>query len=84
LSYIIVDEMEEITLEKAFSCHICQKSFKTRQNLLRHERVHTGEKPFKCEVCQKTFTTKQNLNIHERIHTGEKPFNVIFVIKHFQ
>lgn len=66
--------MEEVTPENRFKCHICSKTFTSKQNLDNHVRIHTGEKPFQCDICKKTFAQKSNLVGHERIHTGEKPF----------
>ena len=63
--------MEEVTPENRFKCHICSKTFTTKQNLERHHRTHTGEKPFQCNICEKTFTQKVNLDSHMKIHTYE-------------
>lgn len=55
-------------------CSYCQRQFKTKSHVLRHERVHTGDKPFQCSICYKTFNQKHSLDTHQSIHTGEKPF----------
>lgn len=55
-----------------FQCDECDYSTPIRQNLLRHNFVHSGEKPFKCEICEKGFTQKGNLNLHRR--TNHKQF----------
>ena len=41
--------------EKKFTCKVCEKNYKTKQNLKVYQRIHTGEKPFKCDVCEKNF-----------------------------
>ncbi|XP_067123573.1 LOW QUALITY PROTEIN: zinc finger protein 271-like, partial [Centruroides vittatus] len=61
--------------EKKFSCEHCKKNFKTKQNLQRHEKIHTGEKPYSCDECKKNFTQKSDLIKHLRVHTGEKPYS---------
>ena len=64
--------MEEI--ERSFSCGVCQKSFKRKDVLIEHERVHTGEKPFKCKLCDKSFKQRSGLRTHEFMHTGNSPY----------
>ncbi|XP_039279351.1 zinc finger protein 3 homolog isoform X2 [Nilaparvata lugens] len=52
----------------------CTKSFLTQQNLLQHERTHSGVKNYSCEECGKCFGTARNLEVHCLVHTGFKPF----------
>ena len=70
----VADEEESTKIQTAFQCDICEKSFKTKRTLQRHQTVHTGEKPFKCTLCPGEFTRKEGLQAHMLIHTGEKPF----------
>jgi uncharacterized Zn-finger protein len=51
--------------ELMFKCKKCTKSFKRKNSLIRHERVHTGLKPFCCKVCNKKFTRKDILESHK-------------------
>lgn len=55
-------------------CKFCPKEFYTAQQLMVHERVHTGERPLQCDLCPKTFLSSLALKKHRRVHTGEKPF----------
>ncbi|XP_069567498.1 uncharacterized protein [Brachyistius frenatus] len=56
-----------------YACSICDKSFKRRKILRRHERFHTGEKPYSCSQCSSTFALRKSLRRHLRFHTGERP-----------
>ena len=69
------------TSENRFKCHICSKTSKTKQNLDKHVRTHTGEKPFKCDICNKSFAVKSS-HIKELIQV-KNHLNVIFVERNF-
>ncbi|CAG0880883.1 unnamed protein product [Cyprideis torosa] len=50
---------------KTFTCHDCQKVFKRRTLLLRHQ---LGTKNFTCEICDYATNNKSNLQRHINIH----------------
>lgn len=56
--------------QKGFSCSQCEMTFSHRQNLVRHQSVHSGEKQFFCKHCDKSFPTLANRRRHEKIHEG--------------
>ncbi|NXY84563.1 OZF protein, partial [Alcedo cyanopectus] len=49
-------------------CGVCQKSFSLKQNLLTHQRIHSGEKPFPCRRCGRRFREHRFLINHQRTH----------------
>lgn len=66
-----------------YPCATCDKSFKRRKILRRHERFHTGERPYACAHCDKTFALRKSLRRHQRFHTGERPHNCVQCGKSF-
>ena len=59
-------------------CRFCDYDTHAKQQLVEHERSHTGEKPEICQWCGNSFATKKTRIAHERLHTGEKPFKCKF------
>merc|ERR1712096_351567 len=51
--------------DSKFGCSQCDKMFKNRTHLKRHEIYHSGVK-FSCEECSSTFSRKDKLNAHIR------------------
>ncbi|XP_051169079.1 protein suppressor of hairy wing-like isoform X2 [Leptopilina boulardi] len=64
-------------------CSQCPKEFYTTQQLIIHERMHTGEKPINCDLCDKSFNSTLAMKKHRRVHTGEKPYECKFCKKRF-
>ena len=58
---------------KQFYCGICGKSCKRKDNLLRHQLIHT-EKKLKCSLCAVTFYSSSLLESHEKKHLILKDF----------
>ena len=53
-----------------YKCHICQKEYKSAQNIDDHIRQHKGDTPHACSFpgCDKAFTTPFRLHQHFRSH----------------
>ena len=45
-------------------CDICNKSFKSHGNMMRHRAIHTNTRDFKCPLCSKTFKLQVYLTKH--------------------
>lgn len=69
--------------EKSHVCEICLKSFKRREHLYQHVKLHTGFRPFVCEYCNKAFMRKEHLLRHMTLHSGQKNFTCNICDKSF-
>ena len=50
---------------KTHKCSHCEKGFRKKGDLVRHQRTHTGEKPYQCSQCNKCFANKGALDTHQ-------------------
>ncbi|XP_046822002.1 zinc finger protein 836-like [Vespa crabro] len=70
-------------------CDICNKSFKTSFQLLRHNRLkHAREEDittrnFPCDLCPKRYPDQNSLARHRKTHTGDRPFQCLECHKTF-
>jgi hypothetical protein len=68
---------------KSHVCEICQKSFKRREHLYQHVKLHTGFRPYTCDNCNKSFMRKEHLLRHMTSHSGQKNFTCNICDKSF-
>lgn len=68
---------------KQHICDICMKSFKRREHLYQHVKLHTGFRPYICEQCNKAFMRKEHLLRHMTLHSGQKNFTCNICEKSF-
>ena len=60
---------------KTNSCDQCNKSFRSTECLVVHDRTHISEKPFSFSPCNKSFNQSRDFVVNKGIHTGEKRYS---------
>lgn len=78
-----VPQVNNNQIIKSHVCEICQKSFKRREHLYQHVKLHTGFRPYTCENCNKSFMRKEHLLRHMTSHSGQKNFTCNICDKSF-
>ena len=59
-----------------FQCCVCNKTFKCKEYLEQHKKIHTSEKMYKCDLCDMAFTCANYLTGHRnKVHNVK---NVLF------
>jgi hypothetical protein len=53
---------------RPFRCDVCDKRFKRKQDLNRHENVHLDRKPFECDHCLAWFSRRDSLMRHVKLN----------------
>ena len=54
-----------------YKCDICEKSFKLKNSLMRHNlQYHSGKRVYHCKICKKSFTDNDDLDKHIKEHDG--------------
>lgn len=51
-----------------YACDYCDKKFRFENNLIIHQRTHSGEKPYKCTACDFECSHINKLMRHMRVH----------------
>lgn len=68
LSIVIVNvniQMSIFFSEKPYKCFKCNKTYKYKNNMLRHARYECdGISHFQCSLCSKAYTQKSGLKMH--------------------
>ncbi|XP_029164724.1 zinc finger protein 567-like isoform X2 [Nylanderia fulva] len=73
-SSVVYHKEAEHNNGRRFVCNKCNRSFKHKQLLQRHQLVHSDDRPYVCKSCSASFKTKANLINHQSTHTGEKRY----------
>ncbi|XP_055637190.1 uncharacterized protein LOC129775931 isoform X3 [Toxorhynchites rutilus septentrionalis] len=61
-----------------FTCDVCGKVYRCKNNFLYHMKTHKNERSFSCQYCERSFITMLQRDRHEQSHTKQYPFKCRF------
>lgn len=61
---------EEMPSDMPYQCKICDRGFKTRAALNKHQTLHPASRRFECGICGKSYNRRDTLVLHKRKHFG--------------
>ncbi|XP_037774563.1 zinc finger protein 501-like [Penaeus monodon] len=68
-------EDSNLGVQVRFGCSQCEKNFKSKASLRRHEKgKHMSKKPLHCTQCEMKFMTVLDLQQHEKKHNSKQDF----------
>ena len=65
---------DEIDISEAIICQLCNKSFGSLQNIIRHARTHDENSTHQCVKCNKIFGMGEDFIDHMLRHENYKPY----------
>jgi hypothetical protein len=51
--------LQMLQIDKPNTCEVCNKSFRQKGHLQRHQKIHLGERNYQCCYCSKRFTRQE-------------------------
>jgi uncharacterized Zn-finger protein len=76
-------EKEEDETNYRHRCSLCTKSYKSKYDLQKHVRGHTGEACYTCGQCSETFRLYSLYKLHMKIHPESKSYICEYCAKQF-
>uniref|UniRef100_A0A182YI27 Uncharacterized protein n=1 Tax=Anopheles stephensi TaxID=30069 RepID=A0A182YI27_ANOST len=55
-------------------CMLCHKTYRGRNTLRKHLKIHFQIKNYSCPFCERTFSDRTSLRVHETRHSNTKSF----------
>lgn len=64
---------DDVDLTRVHACPDCDKVFRRRLHMTRHQLIHSDVRPFGCTICDKRFRREDHLRNHMHHHAAKKP-----------
>lgn len=69
-----IRSVHNIEPDRPFECDVCKRTYRTKDNIVVHMKIHKTSRNYPCQLCSMSFLFATELRQHLRKHLTNHPF----------